>query len=72
MNLFMRIEIDQSIKVEQTGKDTVLGVANDISCAVVLPGKVKRKLQEEFRRSGRPRLFINRLYTLRSWRRDTE
>lgn len=36
-----RVEVDQSIKIEDTGA-TVLAFANDIAAAVVIPGPVKR------------------------------
>ena len=36
-----RVEVDQSIKIEDTGA-TVLAFANGISAAVVIPGLVKR------------------------------
>ena len=58
----MRVEIDQSVKIERTNRDTALGIANGTEFAVIIPAKVKRRLQEEFRRQGKPRLFILRTF----------
>lgn len=56
------IEVDQSIKVEQTAQDTVVGVSNDRQCAVIIPRQVKRKLKAEFRRRGIPNQFAYRTF----------
>lgn len=58
----MRIQIDQSVKIEETNRDTVIGLSNGVEFAVVIPAKVKRKLQEEFRRRGKRRLFMYRTF----------
>lgn len=58
----MRVEINQSNKIEQTGKDTVLGLANGKTFTILINRKIKRKLQEEFRGQGRPRLFVYRTF----------
>lgn len=58
----MKVEIDQSVKIEQTNKGTVLAFSNEEEYAILIPGKVKRKLQELFREKGRPRLFISRTF----------
>ncbi len=57
-----RIEIDQSNKIEETGKGTTFGASNEISRVVFLSGKIKRKLQEDFRKAGKPRLFVYRTF----------
>jgi len=54
----MRVEIDQSGKVEQTEKDTVLCLSNDHWDAVTIKARTKRQIQENFRRSGQTRNFI--------------
>jgi len=54
----MKIEIDQSGKIEDTAKDTVLCLSNKTWHAVVIPSTVKRQLQERFRRHGQIRNFI--------------
>ncbi len=56
------IEIDQSVKIEQLSRNTVIALSNDIEFAVSIPSKVKRKLQTEFRRKGKPKLFRLRTF----------
>ena len=58
----MKIEIDQSIKIEQTSKDTIIGLSNKKTFTVLIKAKTKRKLQEEFRKRGKPRLFVYRTF----------
>lgn len=58
----MKIEINQSIKIEQTNKDTIIGLANKETFTILIPRKIKRKLQEEFRKQGRPKLFVYRTF----------
>lgn len=65
----MRVEVDQSGKIEQTNHDTVLAFANDTSCAVLIPAKVKRELVSIIRSSGKKRraylfLFSAAVYEL--------
>lgn len=59
----MAIEVDQSGKVEDTGKDTVLAYSNDKQYAILIPKKVKRQVQELFRLNGMNRLFIYFLFS---------
>lgn len=54
----MKIEIDQSGKVEKTNQDTILAFSNGKSSAIKITGKTKRKLQEFFRKIGEPKLFM--------------
>lgn len=56
--------IDQSGKIEQTDKQTVLSCVNDEVSAVILSAKDKRRLQEYFRKQGQPRLFIVAVFTI--------
>ena len=58
----MNIEIDQSNKIEQTGKDTIIGLSNEKTFTILINRKIKRKLQEEFRKQGKPRLFVYRTF----------
>lgn len=58
----MRVEIDQSVKIEQLNRDTILGLSNGTQFIVTIPSKVKRKLQEEFRSRGKVKLFRYRLF----------
>src|SRR3990167_2720456 len=54
--------VDQSGKIEQTNKDTVIGAANGKSYAIKLPAKVKRVLQQKCRASLQGKLFIYRTF----------
>jgi len=58
----MNIEINQSNKVEQTNKDTIIGLSNEKSFTILIKRKIKRKLQEEFRKQGKPRLVVYRTF----------
>ena len=49
----MHIEIDQSGKVEETNRITVIAFSNHITRAVVIPAAVKRECIEYLRRQGR-------------------
>lgn len=53
-----RYQIDQSGKIEQTNKDTVLCLANGNCYTVLIKAKTKRQLQEIFRRNGQPRNYV--------------
>lgn len=54
----MKIEIDQSGKIEETQRDTIIAYSNGISKAVKITAKTKRRLQESFRHIGEPRSFV--------------
>lgn len=58
----MSIEIDQSNKIEKTNKDTIIGLSNNKKFTALISAKIKRKLQEEFRKQGKPRLFVYRTF----------
>ncbi len=58
------ILVDQSGKIEQTNKDTVLAFANGHKRAILIPRKLKRKIQEVFRRHGFTNLFIYFLFSV--------
>ncbi len=58
----MRVEINQSNKIEQTNKDTIIGISNDRAFTILIKSRIKRKLQEEFRKQGKPRLFVYRTF----------
>ncbi len=55
--LHMKIEIDQSGKVEQTHLGTVVALSNDIQISVLLRKKEKRILQEHFRYIHKKNIF---------------
>ncbi len=58
----MNIQIDQSNKIEKTNKNTFIGLANGKSYSILIDRKLKRKLQEEFRKQGKPKLFVYRTF----------
>ena len=58
----MKYQIDQSGKIEQTNKDTIIGLANGKTYTVLLKRQIKRKLQVKFRRKGKPKLFVYRTF----------
>jgi hypothetical protein len=60
----MNYQIDQSGKVEQTNKDTVVAYSNSKIGAVILTKKEKRHLQELFRRTGMPALFVDTTFAI--------
>lgn len=54
----MRIEIDQSGKLEDTNKHTYLAYSNKNHSVLKLGSTEKKKLQKYFRSIGKPRLYI--------------
>jgi hypothetical protein len=59
----MPIQVDQSGKIEDTAKDTVLALSNGQQYALLIPKKVKRQIQELFRQNGRGRQFVINLFS---------
>ena len=60
----MTCQIDQSGKIEQTNKNTVLAMSNKKQYSIVIPRKIKRQLQEIYRRKGLTRFFIYQIFSL--------
>ena len=60
----MKIEIDQSGKIENTNKDTVIAFSDDNFGSLLIKAKDKREIQEIFRQAGKPRVFIYKLFTI--------
>lgn len=59
----MPYHIDQSGKVEDTHKDTILALADaEFSYAIKITSKTKRALQAYFRSAGEPRLFVYKIF----------
>lgn len=54
----MKIEIDQSGKIESTNKSTVIGFSNGKNKTIIIFSKEKQKLQKYFRQIKKPRVFI--------------
>lgn len=64
----MTYEIDQSGKVEDTSKDTILAAASmsqpPKTLSIILNRKVKRQLQDYYRRIGKPRKYTLEVFTI--------
>lgn len=60
----MTIEIDQSGKIENTSKNTVIAFSNDIFGSILISAKDKRELQKIFRKIGKPKMFIYKLFAI--------
>lgn len=58
----MTVEVDQSIKIEQTKQDTTIGVSNGKQCSVLISRHIKRKLEKDFRKAGIRHLFAFRTF----------
>ncbi len=54
----MKYQIDQSGKIEQTNKNTILCVSNGSWDTIIITNKMKRQLQEIFRRNGQIRNYV--------------
>lgn len=60
----MRIEIDQSGKIENTSKNTIIAFSNGVFKSILIRATDKRKIQKIFRESGRARIFVYRLFAV--------
>lgn len=66
----MIVEVDQSIKVEQTNRDTVIAFSNSERFALLIPAAVKRQASQYLQRQGKTNrqiylyLFVLALYHL--------
>lgn len=56
--LNVKCQIDQSGKIEQTNKNSILCLSNDFWDTVVIKAKTKRQVKEIFRRNGQIRNFV--------------
>lgn len=54
----MQVELDQSGKIEDTNRLTVIGYASSSSASIAISAKEKQKLQRFFRALGQPRVFV--------------
>ena len=58
-----KVEVDQSVRIEELTKDTILGIANkQVSFTVVVSKRTKRVLREMFRVQGRTKKFAPYLF----------
>ena len=60
----MNIEIDQSGKIENTNKDTVIAYANYETRSILLPAREKRIIQRIYRDAGKSHMFVYRTFTI--------
>ncbi len=60
----MGVEIDQSGRIEETNRDTIIAFSNEEQFSVRIPARVKRQLLEVFRRRGKPDLFKYKTFAL--------
>ena len=60
----MDIEIDQSIKIEQTDRDTAVAFSNHVSRCALIRAKDKQELQKIFRVAGKRRMFVYRVFAI--------
>lgn len=63
--MFMQIEIDQSGKIEQTHKPTVIAFSNHKTCgSIIISAREKQTLLREFRKIGKPKAFIYQTFNV--------
>lgn len=61
----MRIEVDQSGKVEDTATGTVIAFSNEKKYSILIPSTVKRECLEELRQRGRTgKSIYRRMFTI--------
>lgn len=63
----MIVEIDQSGKVEDTGRDTVIAFSNGKSRSIRISARDKRKVQVFFRSIGKSQVFVYRTFAVLVW-----
>lgn len=60
----MEIEVDQSGKIENTSKNTIIAFSNNIFESIFIDAKDKREIQKVFRRAGKSRIFVYKLFVI--------
>lgn len=60
----MQIEIDQSNKIEQTNRDTIIAYANSRQKSLRISVKTKREIQKLFRKGKKPQMFRYKTFAL--------
>lgn len=58
----MKIEIDQSGKIEDTARNTIVAFSNSKSYSIKLESETKRKLQLLFRQHAKTKIFIYKIF----------
>lgn len=59
----MKIYIDQSGKIEETNRDTILALSNHEQYSVKIHRRTKRRILEQFRLHGKPKLYTLRTFS---------
>ncbi|MBP9690659.1 hypothetical protein KBD81_01120 [Candidatus Woesebacteria bacterium] len=59
----MRVEIDQSGKIENTSQDTIIAFTNGVRKTIKITARDKRILQSRFREKYQSRLYVYRTFT---------
>ena len=57
-NLSMRVEIDQSGKLEETARHTFIASSNNKHFVIKVSSQNKKKLQKHFRNISKPRMYV--------------
>lgn len=60
----MIIEVDQSGKIENTNKNTIIAFSNEIFGSILISTKDKREIQKIFRKIGKPKMFVYKLFAI--------
>jgi len=60
----MDIEIDQSGKIENTSKNTIVAFSNNIFGSIFISAHDKREIQKIFRGAGRSKIFVYKLFAI--------
>lgn len=60
----MNIEVDQSGKIEDTSKNTVVAFSNAEFKSIFISMQDKREVQKIFRKIGRSRVFVYKLFAI--------
>lgn len=63
-NNLVRIEIDQSGKIENTNKPTVIAYSNKESRTILISASDKQTIQKYYRRIGQPKIFVYKLFAV--------
>lgn len=58
-----KIEIDQSGRIEETNRDTILAYSDGKAYSIKISSKIKRQILEQFRFIGKPKLFTVRTFS---------
>lgn len=60
----MKIEIDQSGKIENTNQLTVIAFSNSKSGSILITAKDKKAIQKIYRELGQPNIFVYKLFAI--------